>query len=140
IDLPDTRYKDDASKAQFFDRMLDEVRALPGVKSAGLVSSVPFSGNDGSSSYIFEGIDKDATTPHGYVQMVDEDFFKALRIPLLQGRAFTRADAMDAPWVAVVDQLLVQKYFRGQDAIGRRIAFDYDKTDPSKTKWMTIAG
>jgi len=140
IDLPATRYKEEASQAQFFDRLLDEVRALPGVKSAGLVSSVPFSGNDGSSSYIFEGIDKDATTPHGYVQMIDEDFFKALKIPLLQGRAFTRGDAREAPLVAVVDQLLARKYFNGQDAIGKRIAFDYDKVDPGKTKWMTIVG
>jgi predicted permease len=141
IDLPETRYKEAARQAQFYDRLLDEVRALPGVKSAGLVSSVPFSGNDGSASYLVEGLDtRQTTTPHGYVQLIDEDFFKALKIPVLRGRAFARSDAPDAAPVAVIDELLARKYFRGQDALGKRIAFEYDSTDLTKTKWMTIVG
>ena len=141
IDLPDNRYKDDASQAHFYDRVLDEVRALPGVKSAGLVSSVPFSGNDGSASYIIDGVQaQGGITPHGFVQMVDEDFFRSLQIPVLQGRTFARSDAQDAPRVAVIDELLAKKYFRGESPIGKRIAFEFDNTDAAKTKWMTIVG
>jgi predicted permease len=141
IDLPASRYADDASRGIFYDRLLDEVRALPGVMSAGLVSSVPFSGNDGSASYLVEGLDASRTTmPHGYVQMIDEDFFSALKIPVLRGRAFTRADAPGTPLVAVVDELLVKKYFRDKDPIGQRVAFDYDTTGGGKTKWLTIVG
>ena len=89
IDLPKNRYPDEASQAQFYDRLLDEARALPGVKSAGLVNNMPFSGNDGSGSYLIEGRDRsDGETPHGYQQMIDEDFFKSMQIPLLAGRTF----------------------------------------------------
>jgi predicted permease len=141
IDLPESRYKDAASQTGFYDRLLDEARALPGVKSAGLVSSVPFSGNDGSASYLIDGVDpKGGLTPHGYVQMVDEDFFSALQIPILQGRSFARSDGPDAPRVAVIDELLAQKYFHGENAIGKRIAFEFETTDAAKTKWMTIVG
>ena len=140
IDLPLNRYKEPVQQTQFYDRLLDEVRALPGVKSAGLVSSVPFSGNDGSASYVVDGLDQSGGTPHGYVQLVDQDFFKTLKIPLLRGRAFENADALGTPLVAIIDELLAQKYFRGQDPIGKRIALDYSATDPAKTKWMTIVG
>jgi predicted permease len=141
IDLPMNRYKEPVQQTQFYDRLLDEVRALPGVKSAGLVSSVPFSGDDGSASYIVDGLDpNNSTTPHGYIQLIDEDFFKTLKIPMLRGRAFERADALDTPLVAVVDELLAQKYFRGQDPVGKRIALDYNPGEPAKTKWMTIVG
>ena len=141
IDLPLNRYKEPVQQTQFYDRLLDEVRALPGVKSAGLVSSVPFSGNDGSASYIVDGQDPaSGTMPHGYVQLVDQDFFKTLNIPVLRGRAFEHADALDTPLVAIIDELLAQKYFRGQDPLGKRIALDFSPTEPAKTKWMTIVG
>jgi len=93
IDLPNSHYADAASQANFYARLLDAVRVLPGVKSAGLVNNMPFSGNDGSGSYLVEGRDAKATTPHAYQQMVDEDFFKTMQIPVLRGRTFTVATA-----------------------------------------------
>jgi putative ABC transport system permease protein len=141
IDLPDNRYPDAARQIAFYDRLLAAVRALPAVQSAGLVSSVPFSGNDGSGSYVIEGHDtRGAATPHGYMQLVDGGFFKALRIPILRGRAFEAGDSPMSPFVAIVDQLFVDKYFPGQDVVGKRISVDYSASDPSKTKWMTIVG
>jgi predicted permease len=141
IDLPKNRYPDAASQARFDERLLQEARALPGVKSAGLVSNMPFTGNNGSQSYIVEGRDpKEGVTPHGFSQTVDEDFFKTMQIPLLQGRPFSDADTETAPGVAIVDEILVNKYFRGQNPIGKRIAQNYETTDMSKTKWLTIVG
>jgi predicted permease len=139
--LPLTRYPDAASQIGFYGRLLAAVRALPAVQDAGLVSSVPFSGNDGSASYIVEGAGKGSgATPHGYVQLVDAGFFQALRIPLLQGRVFDSGDSADSPRVAIVDELLVRKYFPDGHALGKRIALDYSTTDPAKTKWLTIVG
>ena len=141
IDLPKNRYPDDASQARFEERLLQEARALPGVKSAGLVSSMPFAGNDGSQSYLVEGREpKDGATPHGFTQVIDEDFFKTMQIPLLQGRAFNDGDTATSQGVAIVDEILVNKYFRGQDPIGKRISQEYNNTDPSKTHWLTIIG
>ncbi|HEV7492056.1 MAG TPA: ABC transporter permease [Rhodanobacteraceae bacterium] len=141
IDLPEQRYRDGAGQAQFYERLLGEVRSLPGVTSAGLVNNMPFSGNDGSGNYQIEGIDaKSGTFPHGYSQMIDEDFFKTMQIPVMQGRSFAPSDTSAAQRVAIVDEILVRKYFPGQSAIGKRIAVDYDVTDSAKTKWLTIVG
>jgi len=141
IDLPPNRYRDETSQAQFYERLLAESRALPGVISAGLVNNMPFSGNDGSGNYAIEGIDaKTGTFPHGYSQMVDEEFFKTMQIPVLQGRSFAGTDTSGAQPVAIVDELLVRKYFPGQNPIGKRISVDYDTIDMSKTKWLTIVG
>ncbi len=140
IVLPKNRYPDEASQAQFYDRLLGEARALPGVKSAGLVNNMPFSGNDGSGSYLIEGRDRNnGATPHGYQQTIDEDFFKSMQIPILAGRAFTAQDTATAPPVAIVDETLVKKYFAGQDPIGKRISNNYNE-DPAKTQWLTIVG
>jgi predicted permease len=141
IDLPENRYPDDASKARFEERLLQEARALPGVKSAALVSSMPFAGNDGSGSYLIEGRDpKEGATPHGFVQVIDEDFFKTMQIAFLQGRAFNDSDTATSQGVAIVDEILVNKYFRGQNPIGKRITQEYDTADLSKAKWLTIVG
>jgi len=140
IDLPKNRYPDDASQARFYDRLLEEARALPGVKSAGLVNNMPFSGNNGSGSYLVEGRDRSkGDTPHGYQQTIDEDFFKSMQIPVLAGRTFTTQDTETSPLVVIVDEILAKKYFPGQDPIGKRISNNYDD-DPAKTKWMTIVG
>jgi len=140
IDLPNNRYPDGASRARFYDQLLEEARALPGVKSAGLVNNLPFSGNDGSGSYLVEGRDRSkGDTPHGYQQTIDEDFFESMQIPLLAGRTFTTQDTATSPLVAVVDEILAKKYFPGQNPIGKRISNNYDD-DPAKTKWMTIVG
>ncbi|HEX6833825.1 MAG TPA: ADOP family duplicated permease [Rudaea sp.] len=140
IDLPKSRYPDAASIARFDERLLEEARVLPGVKSAALVSNMPFTGNDGSQSYIVEGRDPKEGAPHGFDQTVDEDFFRTMQIPLLRGRSFAPSDRADAPGVAIVDEILVNKYFRGEDPIGKRIAEDFDSTDSSKTRWLTIVG
>ncbi|HKE46987.1 MAG TPA: FtsX-like permease family protein, partial [Rhodanobacteraceae bacterium] len=141
IDLPTHRYKDDTAMAQFYERLLGEVRALPGVVSAGLVNNMPFSGNNGSGSYLLEGIDpKGGITPHGYDQIVDEDFFRTMQIPLLQGRTFAGSDVAGGEPVAIIDEILARKYFPGRDAIGKRISHDFSSSEPSKTRWLTIVG
>jgi predicted permease len=141
IDLPRNRYPDNASQTRFYERLLEQVRALPGVKTVGLVDNMPFSGNNGSGSYLVEGRDLNGgPMPHAYQQVVDEDFFKALRIPVLAGRTFDPRETAGTPLVAVVDEILARKYFPGQNPIGKRISVDFDSSKPERTKWMTIVG
>jgi predicted permease len=141
IDLPDLRYPDNTARSQFYERLVGEARALSGVESAGLVSNMPFGGVDGSGNYLIDGIDlKVGTFPHAYQQMVDEDFFRTMQIPVLQGRTFAASDTPHAGLVAIVDELLVKKYFAGRNPIGQRISVDYNTSDTSKTKWLTIVG
>jgi predicted permease len=139
VDLPKNRYADDAAVAQFYERALAAVRALPGVQSAGIVSSMPFTNNNSQGSYFIEGREPAAgeSAPHGFVQVVDEDFFKTMQIPLVAGRGFTSADAASAPKAMVIDELLAKKYFgEPAKALGARIT----QADKREGPWYTVVG
>ena len=124
IDLPASHYGTDAAKTGFFERALGELRALPGVDSAGFVSDLPFSDSDSTSSYKVVGQETPAGQPgpHGHIRIVDEDYFRSMSIPVLAGRTFSAADASGSERVVVIDQLLRDKYFPGKDPIGQPFA------------------
>ncbi len=115
VNLPDAKYEDDAEAVAFYDRVLERLRALPGVTSAGLISNAPFSGSSSSGSYLIEGYEPAAgeSDPHSFRRVVDEDYFATLDVALQQGRLFTRQDHADAEPVVIIDRLLVDKYFAG---------------------------
>jgi predicted permease len=138
VDLPENRYKEKPAIAQFYERTLAQVRALPGVKSAGVVSAMPFSNNNSQGSYYIEGLTlaAGAAEPHGYVQVVDEDFFKTMQIPLIQGRWFAPSDSAAAEKVMVIDDVLAKKYFPDTSPLGKRIT----QSDHQKGPWFTIVG
>jgi predicted permease len=113
IALPDTRYPDAAARRVFWERLVERIRALPGVTSVGLTSNVPFSGNVSSGSYAIVGYTPGPTEarPHARQEVVGGDYFRAMRIPLVAGRLFTDGDTADSPRVVVIDQILVDRYF-----------------------------
>jgi predicted permease len=121
--LPAPRYPDAPARFAFWSRLLDRVRALPGVTAAGFTSNVPFNGSVSSGSYSIVGYTPPETEaqPHGRQEVVGGDYFRAMQIPLLQGRMFTDTDSADAPPVVVVDQLLVRRYFQDRSPIGQQI-------------------
>jgi len=117
VSLPDAKYSEPGDMAAFFERSLEAIRALPGVRSAGLVSHAPFSGSSSSASYQVVGYETgpDEPEPHGLMRVVDEKYFDTLGITLLAGRTFDPLDDADAEPVVVVDRRLVEKYFDGAD-------------------------
>jgi predicted permease len=138
VDLPASRYQDDARKSAFFERALAEIRALPGVSSAAYVSNLPFAGSNWTSSYRIDGqeLAQGQPSPHGYTRIVSEDFFSAMKIPVLQGRSFEASDSATSTPVMVIDQVLAKKYFPNGDAIGQTILWSGDE---EPIKW-TIVG
>jgi predicted permease len=123
VALPHTRYADDASRVLFWERLLDRVRATPGVAAASMAQAVPFDGYVSTSSYSIVGYTPPAGTPplHGNSTVVGSDYFRALHIPLVKGRLFTASDTAASPHVAVIDELLATRYFAHRDPIGRQI-------------------
>jgi predicted permease len=123
IALPPARYAEAPARAAFWTRLIDKARALPGVTGAGLVSSVPFSGSVSSGSYSIVGYTPGPTetAPHGRQDVVGGDYFRAMQIPLLEGRVFNDGDTAESTPVVVVDQYLVKKYFSRGGAIGQQI-------------------
>lgn len=120
ISLPEAKYPEDAQVAAFYEQLLERLDALPGVAKAGMTSAAPFSGQGGSGSYMPEGYDlaEGESGPHAFQRIADEDFFDAVDIELLRGRGFELGDDADSEPVVVVDQLLVDKYFEGREALG----------------------
>jgi predicted permease len=135
--LPATRYPDAAARRAFWDRLLERVRAVPGVSAAGLTSNVPFNGNVSSGSYSIVGHTppQGEANPHGRQEVVGGDYFRAMKIPIVEGRAFTAADAADSTPVIVIDQFLVKRYFADKSPIGQQI----QRGGPTSPKF-TIVG
>jgi predicted permease len=119
--LPAAKYPDAAAQARALRRMLDAARALPGVEAAGLTTKLPFGGENSGIVLRIEGRAVDGMLPHASWRSVDEDFFKALSIPLLRGRTFTRADWDEHARNIVVDASFERHYFPDGDAVGKRI-------------------
>ncbi len=123
LSLPATRYADAPSRSAFWRRLVEKATAMPGVTSVGLTSNVPFNGNVSSGSYAIVGYTPGAgeAAPHGRQEVVGADYFKAMQIPLIEGRLFTDGDTADSPPVVVVDKYLADKYFSKKSAIGQQI-------------------
>jgi len=121
--LPAARYPDPAARRAFWSRLVERVRALPGVTAAGLTSNVPFNGNVGSGSYSIVGYNppSNEAQPHGRQEVVGGDYFRAMQIPIVAGRGFTDADSADAPLAVVIDQVLVNRYFKDRSPLGQQI-------------------
>jgi predicted permease len=122
--LPLPRYGVTATRVQFYTRVLSEVRALPGVASAGYASGLPMVMRGGIWGVAVEGEVQDpGALPPAASRFVTPGFLETMRIPLVRGRDISEADTFEAPAVAVVSESLVRRHWPGQDPIGRRFKF-----------------
>jgi len=130
------RYSD-AQSRQFFQSLTERAKALPGVKSAALASERPLGFLEPSfiqpEGFRFPAGQMFATV---HSSRVDEHYFDTLGIAILRGRAFTAADAISAPRVAIVNEVLANHYWPNQDPIGKRLRL----LGPSNSPWVQIAG
>jgi putative ABC transport system permease protein len=138
--LPATAYPDEAARRGFWARLVEAAGRLPGVTAAGLTSNVPFNGMVGSGSYSIVGYTPGPTeaAPHGRQEVVGGDYFRAMQIPLVKGRTFNAGDGPDSPPVVIVDEYLVNRYFRDKDPIGQHIR--RGGPDSSDSPPFTIVG
>jgi len=140
ITLPEQRYNDDAKVRAFHQQFLERVAALPGVLSAGTVTNPPASNVDNARSlFAIEGqtILRESDAPSADLQSVSPDFFRSLRIPLLQGRDVTDHDGDGAPAVAMISRTMATRFWPGASAIGQRIKLG---SPGSQANWITIVG
>jgi predicted permease len=115
-------YTPERSRA-LFERLEDELAALPGVTDV-TASLVPLlSGSNWGSSVSVQGFDAGPDTDtHSNYNEIGPDYFRTLGISLLAGREFTRADAAGAPKVAIVNETFARKFGLGRDAVGKYIS------------------
>jgi predicted permease len=128
LSLPDSRYTDRAAIQAFWDRFLDQVRAIPGVESAGATTLLPLRGG-GDTYFYIEGQPpaSDAQKMNATVSVVTDDYFRAMRIPLVSGRVFAASDRGAGSGVTVISDALAKRLFPVASAIGRRLVVDFGK-------------
>ncbi len=146
ISMPNSRYKDDAALRTTTARILERLRAVPGVVSAGMTTTLPFSGNYSDSVIFAEGYQmKPGESLISPSQVVaSEGYFETMGAKLLSGRFFTADDADGHQKVLVVDERLARRFWPNGDAIGKRMYFPEDINNimakPKESQMLTIVG
>jgi predicted permease len=137
--LPQEQYATQAAIDAFNSTLLRRLERLPGIESLGITSYLPASRMVRNSTFVAdgyvptEGTEVDIAWP----SQVMSDYFRAAGIPLLSGRVFSDSDNGKAPLVCIVNYMLAEHFWPGQDPIGKRLRWGYSRTP---TPWMTVVG
>jgi putative ABC transport system permease protein len=140
VNLPASRYANDAARARFFQRASERLGILPGVQSAATFSAIPMSNNGVNwESFQIEGrVAPDAAhSPNAVLQSVSPEFFNLMHVHLVQGRNFSTADTSDSLHVAIVSEKLARRTWPSESAIGKRIQVG---APDSHEPWLEIVG
>ena len=136
VSLPDVDYPRAINIVNFFDRLLPRIRAIPGVTSASAIMPLPLSGSNTVSSFdieehpLPEGQQNDSPT-----RVAGISYFETMGIPLLQGRTFNEQDQFASKPVCIVNERFAQKFFPGQNVVGKRIKPSWSvDTDPERMR------
>ena len=135
LEVPRNKYGAFATRTQFFQNVLERVRALPGVKAVGFTSALPLTWKGGSSSFLIEHrIVQPEITYDANDRVVTPGYFEAMRIPLRKGRLFDEHDGPDATPVMLINETMARKFWPNEDPIGKRLQF------VSRGPWIQVVG
>jgi predicted permease len=137
--LPRQQYSTQAAIDAFDRELTARLQQLPGVQAVGITSILPESGQDSNESFFPEGYvpPKGGGMLSGWPSQVIGDYFQAAGIPIVRGRAFTPADTATSPLAIIVNRALAERFWPGQDPIGKRIHIGLIETP---LPWMTVVG
>ena len=138
VSLPDSSYPSDKTYpgdslgARLFEHQFGEkLSNLPGVLGVGVTSALPIGGSGGTIRFVVQG----RPTAQGQedecdIITVTPGYFSTLRVPLISGRVFSATDKLESPWVVMVNQAFVHKYFPNEYPVGKRTRFTFDAKEP----------
>jgi putative ABC transport system permease protein len=142
VALPGSRYDDNTGNHEltrrFYQTLVDRLKELPAVASVGLGTTPPL--NAGwQSSFAVEGVHEPKANDKPLAEMgiINDDYFAALKVPLLRGRTFNAQDAT-GPRAVIVDQAFADKFWPGQDPIGKRV--HWGTSEKEEENWFTVVG
>jgi putative ABC transport system permease protein len=140
--LSQANYPDSRQWLSFFNEATQKVQALPGVQSVGLINNLPLSGTGMSSGFIIEG--RPAPTAEGdYMtgyRVIRPTYFDTMGIRLKKGRQFTERDNQNSSRVAIISEAMAQRFWQGEDPVGKRMAIGRDQIRGQETIWREIVG
>ncbi|HZS46965.1 MAG TPA: ABC transporter permease, partial [Blastocatellia bacterium] len=135
----ESKYKERFQRVDFYNRLTERLKALPGAESVGLVGFLPATDSYARTPFNIEShvVTNQAELPRINNEAVAGDYFKTMRIPLLKGRLFTDADSLDSQLVAVISEDMANRFWPNQDPIGQKV-----RLEPGSNvgNWMTIVG
>ena len=156
VALPQKKYNESEQREKFYNRLLQNLRALPGVEATAAASGLPLGNNGWQTGFVVDGRPRPPRdqTPLMEACLVTPDYFKAMNIPVKSGRVFDNHD--DRSWIAgkdlgkldddekqmaplnsiVIDEEFARRYWPGEEAVGKRIAMGSEK-DP---RFLTVLG
>jgi putative ABC transport system permease protein len=140
IPVSPNAYPSSVQRMEFFDRLLEKLRATPGVRTAGAANVLPVTASGSAIHFNIQG--RAPKSPHEYViigyRPVTPGYLETLGVALVRGRFITQSDTEHAPYVAIINQAAVRQYFPEGDPIGKRIQLGAipDDTVP----WMNVVG
>jgi len=139
VSLPERTYPEPVIRLHRYQRVLDALRAVPGVEAATAMWGLPPDRSSGKSNTRVA----DATVPSvgpfhivDFYQYVFPDYFETMGVPIVRGRSFQPADASSAGLVAVVNETFAETFWKGQDPIGKRVK----PCCNDQTPWFTVVG
>jgi len=137
--LPHQQYRTQSAIDEFTKTLLNDLEQLPAVTAVGITSFLPAAGNNWGISFTVEGYvpARGAGLNMATTSLVEGDPFGALGIRVLRGRVFNESDNASSQLVAIVNRKMAERYWPGQDAIGKRLRRGLPETF---TPWMTVVG
>lgn len=137
--LPRAKYTDDAKRIAFYEDLLKRVETMPGVGAAGLVNYLPLGGSNSSDSFLVEGVPEPPPGEEfiGRRRVCSPNYFQAMGITLLKGRAFAEQDRAGSEPVAIINETMARQYWADGEAIGKRFRFT---GAPERNPWLNIVG
>ena len=134
--IPDNRYETEEARRTFFDEVKTAVEAVPGIERAELASSVPGAHFGALRSVIVEGVDvpEGRAAPTGRFITVSPGLYDLLGLGLVAGRSFSESDRAETPHVTVVSVELAERFWQGQDPLGRRLQI------AGADEWLEVVG
>jgi predicted permease len=150
LSLPAITYPAGPPVARFYQQVLERVRVIPGVQSAGAISHLPMGKTYSSGSVFVENSSASEllhlpTMPYGYLEadqrFVTPGYFDAMKTALVAGRAFTPTDTISSPPVAIVDTKFAAEMWPGRNPLQQRISIQtVAKSNPPRPVWCTVVG
>jgi predicted permease len=126
VTLPETKYKGAQAQGAFSAQVLERVRALPGVESAGAITSLPLTGGS-MQPFTLEGRPEVpmAEQPEVAVREISPGYLRSMHIPLLAGREISATDTAERPAVAMVSESFAKEYWPGESPIGKHVTLTF---------------
>jgi predicted permease len=134
LSLPGAKYPESRQVAAFYQELMSRLKAQPGVQAAAATSQLPLGEVMANASFEIEGRKLEEGIGIADYNIISPDYFRAMNVPVLQGRSFAETDGRQSPAPVIVNQTLARKVWPGEEPMGKRLRLTAD------SPWLSVVG